>query len=73
MVEILEKLDIVALIVAVNLVLGGLSAFLHWLAPKTKATWDNKAAEWLSKATSWLAKVIDWLGNNTKPKDEKKP
>jgi len=68
--EILEKWDLIALIIAVNVFLGGLAQLFRWVSTKTKTTWDDKVAGYLGIASDWVAKVIDWLNGNTEHKKE---
>lgn len=67
--QILEKWDLVALIIAVNLALGGLAQVFRWISTKTKATWDDELAKKLASATEFVAKVIDWLHGNAPHKN----
>lgn len=73
--ELLSKWDIVALVIGINMFLGGLASVFRWVSAKTKkVTWDDKVAAWLSKSSGWTAKIVDFLnGNNEHPKEEKKP
>lgn len=63
---------ILAWVVAVNLLLGGVSAFLGKIKDMTKTDADNKLYDILSKVSGGLQKVVDFASNNTKPKEEKK-
>ena len=71
--QILEKWELIALVVAVNAFLGGAAQLFRWISKKTKATWDDKVAAYLGKGSDFLAKVLDWLNGNLehKPEDKK--
>ena len=71
--QILEKWDLVALFIAVNLALGGLAQLFRWISTKTAATWDDDVANKLSAASNFVAKVIDWLHGNAEHKDAETP
>lgn len=71
--EILEKWDLVALIIAVNVALGGLAQLFRWISTKTKATWDDELANKLGSASESIAKLIDWLHGNAQHKEPAKP
>ena len=71
--EILEKWDLIALIIAVNVVLGGLAQLFRWISTKTKATWDDELANKLGSASESVAKLIDWLHGNAQHKEPTKP
>lgn len=71
--EILEKWDLVALIIAVNVVLGGLAQLFRWISTKTKATWDDDLANKLGSASEYIAKLIDWLHGNSQHKEPTTP
>ncbi len=66
--QILEKWDLIALFLAVNVALGGLAQLFRWISTKTKATWDDDLAKKLGSASEFVAKVIDWLQGNTQHK-----
>jgi hypothetical protein len=67
--QILEKWDLIALFIAVNLALGGLAQLFRWISTKTKATWDDELAQKLGSASEFVAKAIDWLQGNAQHKD----
>lgn len=71
--QILEKWDLVALFVAVNLALGGLAQLFRWISTKTAATWDDDLAKKLSSASDFVAKAIDWMHGNAEHKDTETP
>jgi len=68
--EILEKWDLIALIIAINVLLGGAAQLFRWISTKTKATWDDKVAAYLGTASDWVAKVLDWLNGNAEHKKD---
>lgn len=63
---------ILAWVVAVNLILGGIAAALGKVKDMTATQADNKAYEWISKITGLLQKVVDFAAANTRPKSDKK-
>jgi len=67
--QILEKWDLIALFIAVNVALGGLAQLFRWISTKTKATWDDELAQKLGSASEFVAKAIDWLQGNAQHKD----
>ena len=71
--QILEKWDLIALFIAVNLALGGLAQLFRWIATKTTATWDDEFAKKLSSVSDFMAKVIDWLHGNAQHKGPETP
>lgn len=71
--QILERWDLVALIIAMNLALGGLSQVFRWISTKTQATWDDDLAKKLSSASEFVAKIIDWLHGNAQHKNPESP
>ena len=66
--QVLEKWDLIALFIAVNVALGGLAQLFRWISTKTKATWDDELAQKLGSASEFVAKVIDWLQGNPQHK-----
>ena len=71
--QILEKWDLIALFIAVNVALGGLAQLFRWISTKTTATWDDDLAKKLGSASEFIAKVIDWLHGNAPHKDPESP
>jgi len=60
--------SMVAVLVAFNLMLSGLSKLLDLVKDKTPTQIDNKLAAAVSKAVSFLQSAIDWLGANREHK-----
>ena len=71
--QILEKWDLIALFIAVNVALGGLAQLFRWISTKTTATWDDDLAKKLGSASEFIAKVIDWLHGNAPHKEPASP
>lgn len=71
--QILEKWDLIALFIAINVALGGLAQLFRWISTKTTATWDDDLAKKLGSASEFIAKVIDWLHGNTQHKEPASP
>ncbi|MGE3682381.1 MAG: hypothetical protein AB7G93_11705 [Bdellovibrionales bacterium] len=71
--QILEKWDLIALFLAVNVALGGLAQLFRWVSTKTKATWDDELAQKLGSASDFVAKIIDWLQGNAQHKTNESP
>ena len=71
--QILEKWDLIALFIAINVALGGLAQLFRWISTKTTATWDDDLAKKLGSASEFIAKVIDWLHGNAPHKDPESP
>ncbi len=67
--QILEKWDLIALFLAMNVALGGLAQLFRWISTKTKATWDDELAQKLGSASEFVAKLIDWLQGNAQHKE----
>ena len=71
--QVLEKWDLIALFIAVNVALGGLAQLFRWISTKTKATWDDELAQKLGSASDFVAKLIDWLHGNAPHKEGEPP
>ena len=57
---------IVAVVVLLNTVLAGVSAFLGIIKDKTESETDNKIWAILNTITGFLKNIIDFLSANTK-------
>jgi len=66
--DFLQGLELAALVVAVNLFLGGVGALGSFIAAQTENTTDDKIFSWVGKISGWLSKLADILGNNSRPK-----
>jgi len=61
---------ILAWVVAVNLLLGGLAAALAKVKDMTATTVDNSLYDWISKIAGLLTRLLDFATANTRPKSE---
>jgi hypothetical protein len=60
----------VAVLVAFNVILGGISKILDLVKDKTKTDVDNKTHAFIQKMVLKLQKLIDWMGANREHKKE---
>ena len=66
---LLEKWDVIALVIGINLLLGGLEAVLGWIASKTESKADDKIVSWLGKSTKLLSKLVELLNGKVEKKE----
>jgi hypothetical protein len=58
--------SLVAILVAVNVILSGVSKLLEIIKDKTESQVDNKAFEIIGKVSSFMQKAVDWMQGNRK-------
>jgi hypothetical protein len=58
--------QVIAYVVAFNVLLAGVKGSLDVIKDKTVSTWDNKAAEIVGKVLEIIGKILDIAGYNKK-------
>ena len=58
--------SLVAVLVAINIILSGISKLLEVIKDKTQTQADNKAFEIVGKMSTFMQKAIDWMQGNRK-------
>ena len=61
---LMEKLDIVLILVCTNILLTAVSSVLDKVKDKTVTDADNKASDFMHKYLGYLKTAIDWLTGN---------
>lgn len=61
---LLEKLDIVAVVIGFNFLMMGLHSILGWMKDKTATDVDNKADDMIVKILDFLKKMVDVASAN---------
>lgn len=57
-----DVITIILLVLAIaGVVLGAVGTVLHLIAPRTKSTWDDRAAVWVDSLRAEVAKITDAL------------
>ena len=71
--QLLERWDLLAFFIAINLLLGGLAQVFRWISVRTLNKWDDGIALKLSSVSEFVAKTLDWLHGNAPHKDSQTP
>jgi len=65
---LLEKMDVVAVVIGFNLVMTGLHIVLGWVKTKTATDLDDKADDFIIKVLEFMKKTVDVVTGNKEHK-----